>query len=225
MKKFLIFLILTQFAFSQDNEQLKLLDEGGKAFTEGNYLLSKEKYLKASELYPSSQNCWYNLAASELKLGENEIACEHFFKVYKLGDTSVLKIIKEYCPNFNIGTIFLLDNVEEKPKFIFEGKEYLLFENRKLNQIYLDILIKNMKSSKILSRKLKGKVLISFSINKLAIFTGKIINVQAEEDDVEIVKIEILSIFRNIVTYIPAKNEGKYVDIEDKFALPIDFRK
>jgi tetratricopeptide (TPR) repeat protein len=225
MKQTLLFLLITQITFCQNNELSKLLEEGGKAFTENNFLLAKEIYTNAAELFPGNKDSWYNLAATELNLGENDNACEHFYKVYLLNDSSVVKNIKEYCPNFRNGTIMSYEDVEEKPKFIFEEKEYLLFENNNLNQVYLNVLIKKMKKSNILSEKLKGKgkVFVQIVITKQGIFNGKIIRTGADEKDAEIVKIEIMSILRNMVTYIPAKNKGENVDIWEKWTLPIDF--
>lgn len=225
MKFTSLFLLFTQIILCQNTEVNKLLDEGEKAFTENNYLLAKDIYSKASELNPQNKDCWYNLAASELNLGENKNACEDFYKVYLLGDHNVIEDIKKYCPNFRKGSIMFLNDVEEKPKFIFEGKEYPLFENKDLNKFYLKILTKKIKNSKILMEKLskKGKVYLQIVINKIGFFDSKIIRTGADKNDVEIVNMEIMSILRNIVTYLPAKNKGENVDIWEKWTLPLDF--
>lgn len=225
MKQILLFILFTQIAFGQNNEINKLLSEGGKAFTENNYLLAKEIYYKATELNPKDKDCWYNLAASELKLGDKENACEHFYKAYSLNDVGAVKEIEDYCPNFRNGTFMSIADVEEKPKFLYEGKEYPLFENKNVNQVYSNILINKMKKSNILSEKLKGKVYVQITTDNLGYLVFKIIRAGAEKNDTEIVKNEMMSILKNLVTYIPAKNKGINVELWDRWILPIDFGK
>lgn len=223
MKLNLVILLITQFGISQTNEPIQLLAEGEKAFLDNNFILAKEIYTKATNIDSKNKDSWYNLAASELNLGEKDNACEHFYKAYLLDDGEALKNIKEYCPNFRNGTILSIDEVEEKPKFVYDNIEYLLFEKNNLNSIYLKILVKEFKNSKILKEKVKGKVYVQIKINKYNAFDGKVIRVGAEEKDLEIVKTEIISILKNMVAYISAKNKGINVDLWDKWNLPLHF--
>lgn len=224
MKWNFLLLLFAQIGISQSNELNKLLIDGEAAFLANNFILAKENFTKATTLDPNNKDCWYNLAASELSLGENENACEHFYKVYLLDDSKVVKEIKEYCPNFRNGTVMSIDEVEEKPKFIVEGKEFPLFENKNLHPLFLKILIKEFKKSKILRDKVSGKVFIQIHVNKSNIFDGKIIRVGAESKDVELVKMEIMSILRTMVSYVSAKNKGLNVDLWEKWTLPINLK-
>ena len=223
MKFNFLILLFAQIGFSQTNDFNQLLANGEKAFLDNNFILAKEIYAKAIDIDSKNKDGWYNLAASELNLGEKENACEHFYQAYLLDDGEALKSIKEYCPNFRNGTILSIDEVEEKPKFIYDGKEYLLFEKNNLNSLYLKIMVKEFKKSKILKEKVKGQVFIQIQINKYNSFDMKFGRVAAEEKDCEIVRVEIISILKNMVTYISAKNKGMNVDLLEKWNLPITF--
>ncbi|MNY28359.1 hypothetical protein D3C86_1623310 [compost metagenome] len=92
-----------------------------------------------------------------------------------------------------------------------------------MNSLYLKILTKEFKKSKILKEKVKGKIYLQIGINENNAFSGKVYKIGAEDKDVEIVKMEIMSILKNMVTYISAKNKGVNVDLFDKWALPINY--
>lgn len=225
MKKLnLLLLFFTQICISQTSEIDQLMINGEKAYLNNNFLLAKEIYTKATNLNPDDKNCWYNLAGSELKLEENDNACEHFYQAYLLNDGEALDLIKHNCPNFRNGSIMSLNDVEEKPKFIYKGKEYLFFENGSINPKYTNLLIRRFKESKILVQNAKGKVFLQFKISKSDTLDLKVISVRGgDQNDTEIVKKEILSILSNIVTYVSAKNKGVNVDLWDKWILTIDF--
>lgn len=221
MKQIFLVLFFTQIVYSQNIDQL--LKDGSKAYANKNYELAKKIFAKATEDYPNNKDLWYNLAATELNLGEKESACDHFYKLYLLDDNTIEKEINEFCPNFKNGLIVSIKDVEEKPKFIFEGKEYPLFENENLNKVYINAFIKKVRKSKTICEKIKGKVFILFSINQQGIFDGKIIKINVDNNDLEMIKIEMNSIIRNIVTYIPPRNKGKIVQLWERWILPVDF--
>lgn len=224
MKLNFLILLFTQIVFSQTNEFKQLLADGEKAFLDHNFILAKEIYTEVTNIKPRNKDGWYNLAASELSLGEKENACEHFYQAYLLDDGEALKNIKEYCPNFRNGTMLSIDEVEEKPKFIYNDKEYLLVENNNLNPIYLKILGEEFKNSKILKEKVKRKVYVQIKINKYNAFDGKIIRLGTDKDkDIEIVRTEIIFILKNMVTYVSAKNKGINVDLLEKWTIPVNF--
>jgi len=225
---YLSIFFFTQIATSQTNignstsEGEKLVAEALKALAENNFGLAKELYIKATNINPDNKDLWFNLAVAELNLNENTNACENLYKAYLLDDSEAAKLIKKYCPDFRNGTIMSLNEVEEKPKFIYKGKESLLFdETNNLSSTYRKILVAELKKSRILKEKAKGNIIIQININKYNVFDGKIIKVEAEEKDKEAVKKEILSILRNMVTYTSAKNKGNNVDLWEKFNLPI----
>ncbi len=218
----ILFLLLSQITFSQVSESTTLLQKANKAYLENDFKLAKELYSNLTKIDSKNKDAWYNLAASELNLEENENACEHFYNVYKLGDNKVVEEIKKFCPNFKNGTIMSLDDVDEKPKFILEEKEHPLFENKLLNPIYLKAITKALRKSKLLESKLKGKTILQFSITRYGIFEGIILKYATSRENEEIVKNEIMSIFRSI-KYISAKNNGNSVDIWERWQIPLGF--
>ena len=223
MKYIIIFFFITQFGFTQDNNINGLLQEGGQAYLNNDFIKAKEIYLKATQLSPKNKDGWYNLAAAELNLDEKENACEHLYKAYSLGDPKILDDIKRYCPNFRDGKIMSIHDVEEKPKFIYEGNEYELFENNLLNPLYLKILLKEIKKYPMLKNKLNGKLMIEISINSANSFDGGIILIPAKEEDRKLAMMQIISIFKNVVTYKAAKNKGVNVELFEKPVLPLQF--
>ncbi len=148
MKTKLLFLIFTQICISQSVEGNQLLIEGEKAFVEDNFLLAKEIYTKVTNLDKKNKDGWFNLGAVELKLEENDNACENFYQAYLLNDGEAVKIIKENCPDFRNGSIISIDDVEEKPKFIYKGKKYLFIINDQLNPKYCNLINSELKSLK-----------------------------------------------------------------------------
>lgn len=220
MKLFLM--LLTQICFSQTNAIDELIIEGEKAYLDNNFLSAKEIYTKATSLYPNNKDFWYNLAGSELKLGEKNNACEHFYQAYFLNDGEALPLIKQNCPNFRNGSIMSLSDVEEKPKFIYKGKEYLLFEKNGINPKYFDILTNKFKNSRILTQNFRGHLYIQFKITANDSLDLKINGVTGDEKKVKELKDEINSIFNTMVIYVSAKNKGVNVDLWDKWAIPID---
>jgi len=227
MKLKILLLLFTQIAFCQTNELSKMLQDGNKAFVEKKYLLSKEIFTKATNAYPKDIYFWYNLAASELNLGETENACEHFYQAYLNGDQKVIDDIRKYCPSFRNGSIISIKDVENPPKFIYDGKEYLLFKNERINDVYINFLTNKMRKSNILYSKLNGKVWIIMKVNKLGIFEGNaILTVKAtDKNDVEIVTAEIMSILKNAFTYVSAKNKGQNVALLEGSAFSINFNR
>ncbi len=224
----LLFLLLSQIGISQTTQTnytnlKKLLAEGEKAYSENNFVLAKEIYTKITDSVSWNHVYLYNLAATELKLGETDNACEHFYKIYSLNDMKVVKYLREYCPNFRNETVLTLDEAEEKTKFIFENKEYNLFANNKLNPLYLSVISKEFKKSKILKEKLSGKSYVLIKVNKHNEFDGKILKAAANKKDIIIVEMEMMDILKNMVPYISAKNQGANVEIWDKWLLTIDF--
>lgn len=220
MKLFL--LLFVQICFSQNNELKKLLIDGEKAFLENDFLLAKEIYTKTISLDVENKNLWYNLGAAELKLGENDNACEHFYQAYLLNDGEAVKTIKENCPNFRNGSVMSLNDVEEKPKFIYGKKEYPLIIDNSFNPKYTSLLMSRLKFSTIMS-KYKGQVFVQFQINNLDSLDVQVLRVSGNEKEAEKIKEEVLSIFKNLVTYVSAKNKGVNVDLWEKWALPLNF--
>jgi tetratricopeptide (TPR) repeat protein len=223
MKLKLVFLFFTQICISQTIEIDKLMKEGEKAYSDNNFLLAKEIYLKATNISPKDRNCWYNLAASELKLGEKEKACEYFYQAFLLNDREVLITIKENCPNFRNGQIMSINDVEEKPKFIYKEKEYLFFEKNLINTKYLEILKNKFRYSKTLTQNFEGRLYIRFKITANDSLDIQINGFIGDEKKTETIKREINFILKNMVTYVSAKNKGMHVDLWEDWSIPVTF--
>lgn len=224
MKQILVLFFFSLAAFSQKTDMRTLLAEGGAAFGENNFVLAKEIYTKAIALDYKNRDAWYNLAAAELSLGETDSACEHFYRAYLLYDSSVIKNIKEFCPNFRNGSILSIDEVDEQPKFISNGKEYPLYQNKNLHPVYIKALTKELRRSQELRSRTTGIARIVIKVNKHNAFDGGVFATGADKKDDEFVKTEIMRIMKTVVAYISARHKGQLVDIWEQPMLPINFR-
>lgn len=224
MKAIIFFLLFFQITFAQTDDLSKLLKDASKAYTENDFKLAKELYIKVTTLDPENKDAYYNLAATELNLGDKNNACENFYKVYLLKDESVRKDLIEFCPNFRNGSIMTIDSVDTKPKFVYREKTYDLFDRKNtLNPIYLKILIKELQNSKLLSENVKGKVIANFGIDRYGRLDIKVLKLPTQDANGETIRSEIMTIFKNVVKYIPAKHKGIDVQLWEKWTLPIDF--
>ncbi len=224
MKFLIILFFFTQIILCQKNEKNKLQYEGQKAFISNDFKTAKEKYTNLIAIDSLNIDAQYNLGVTELKLGNTDEACKCFYKLYQLsGDQGALKALKLSCPNFKKGTIMFLDYIDEKPQFIYEGKQYPMIENNNINNKYKELIITEIKKSKILKQKVIGKVYVQIHINKLGIFDGEIICPSSEKKDISLIKMELLAVFRQIATYTPAKYNGNYIELFDKWTLSLDF--
>lgn len=220
----LFFLLFAQSSFSQTSDEKKVMIDGEKAFSENNFTLAKDIYSQAVKLDEKNRNFWYNLAASELALGERENACEHFYQAYLLNDGEALNAIKENCPNFRNGSIMAVNDVDEKPKFIYKDKEYLLCEKGALSSKYVDYMAKELRNSKVLGKKAIGrKVYVLIGISKADSLNIEVLKVTGNQEDVSAVKDEVIAVFKNAASYISAKNKGVNVDLWEKWAIPLSF--
>lgn len=220
MKYKILFLFFVQITFSQVDETKNIMKQANDAFLASDFKLAKELYQNSIKLDPNNKDAWYNLAVAEFNLNENENACEHLYNVYKLGDYLVHKEILKNCPDFRNGTIFSIADVQEKPKFIYEEKEYFLFKENVFNPVFVKILAKEISKSKLLKDKLKGRTIVNFGINRTG-FDLKIVKYATATENENAIKSELTTIFMNLVKYIPAKNKGEYVDLWERWVMPI----
>src|SRR5690606_31757842 len=110
--------------------------------------------------------------------------------------------------------------VDERPKFVFKDELYDLFVDDVLNPVYLKILKKEIQKSKVLKTKLgKGRTLVEFTINRYGIFETSFLQISTE--DYQLIENEFNAIFRRTAKYIPAKLNGKSVDLWEKWVLPL----
>jgi tetratricopeptide (TPR) repeat protein len=224
MKKIISLLIICNISWAQNNLKNIDAEHGAKAFQIGDFTNAKINYLKSVQLYPNSRDNWYNLAVTELKLGETDQACEHFYKTYLLGDYQVVSDIKQFCPNFRNGSILSIEETTEKPKFISKGKYYDLFESKNFSKIYINLLTKALRRSSLYSYRIQpnAKLYVSLTINKngLSIIDIKFHNV--DNRNLDDLKTEISKTITEFVEYIPAKSNELSVDLWERWSLPIN---
>ena len=222
MKKLLILLIIlfSQNLFSQKSKIENLLKEGAIAFNNKDFLLAKDLYSKVILIDSTNNDAIFNLGLSELQLGNNDKACENFYKLYLLKDNGVIEVILNYCPDLKKGEIISIKIVDEVPKFVFKEKSYPIVENYNLNKIYQKLLSDKLKASNILGYNLKGNFSIQISVNKLNQFNGDI-KFFNKEDNKEFIRKEIFSIVSNLVTYVSAKEDGQNIEVWERLFLPI----
>ncbi len=224
MKLLIALLLFVQICLSQTTSLNKVLIDGEKAFVDKNYSEAKKYYLQAVLLDPKNRDALYNLAASELSLGETENACEHWYKLYLLGDASGVQYIKEFCPNFKEGSIVSVKELDKQPSFILDGKEYPLFEDGKINRIFLKALTHKLMRSKFLMSKVSGKNILQFKVNSKSELECDMIRIGAAEKDRQFVKAEFISIMKSLVTYVAATKNGKAVDYWERHNLPLNLQ-
>lgn len=223
LKLTFLLLLTSQIGISQNNKMKELLGNGEKAFYENNFVLAKDFFTQAANLDSKNKDCWYKLAASELKLGENDNACEHFYQAFLAYDPAAIEAIKEYCPNFRKGSIMSLNDADEKPKFIYKGKEYLLFINNEINPKYSNILVRKFERSKLIMEKARGTVKTYLQVSNSNSLNVKIVKFSRDLKDAEIIEKEIYAIF-NSFEYVSAKNKGVNVYLWNMWAFPIYFK-
>ena len=221
MKYLLLLVFFAQIGFAQNTATERLLIAGQRAFVGQDYLLAKKIYSQALVLNPKSRDVLYNLAATELSLGEAEKACEHWYQLFLSGDSSGVEHIKEFCPDYFKGKIVPFSELDEKPKFIFRGKEHPLFVDKDLNPIYLSAFIKRFSNSSYLN-KAKGISRISFKVNKESKLECYVYAVGAKAVDAKETREVIESFMRTLVVYIAGKKDGQAVDYFEHHSLPIN---
>ena len=221
MKFILPFLLFAQLCLSQNTPLERLLSAGQRAFVGQDYSLAKKIYLQALVINPTSRDGLYNLAASELSLGETEDACAHWYQLYKQGDSSGVTHIKEFCPDFFTGKVLPFAELDEKPKFIYRGKEHFLFVDKGLNPIYLSAFLKRFNHSNYLN-KLNGISRISFKVNKDSKLDCYVYSVGAKAADAKEMKEVIESFMRTLVVYVAGRKDGQAVDYFEQHSLPIN---
>jgi tetratricopeptide (TPR) repeat protein len=221
MKLSLIFFLISNLVFCQSQVE-KMMIEADQAFLNHNFNKAEELYLKVIEITPNHKTAWFNLGVTKINLNEVESGCECFYQAYLHKEKEAESKIREFCPNFRNGTIKHIYEVDERPKFVFKDELYDLFVDDVLNPMYLKILKKEIKKSKVLKTKLgKGNTLVEFTINQYGIFETTFLRISANAADYQIIENEFNAIFRRTAKYIPAKFNGKSVDLWEKWVLPL----
>ena len=122
MKLLLALLFFVQLGFAQNTPQERLLTAGQRAFAGEDYILAKKIYSQALDLNPQSRDVLYNLAGTELSLGDTESACARWDELFTKGDSSGIEHIKEFCRDFFKGKKCHLQSLTRNPNLYIAGK-------------------------------------------------------------------------------------------------------
>ncbi|HET8810599.1 MAG TPA: tetratricopeptide repeat protein [Flavobacteriaceae bacterium] len=135
-KSILLIIILTSIAtFGQNERIFKLMQEGNKAYENKNLQTAKEKFLNIIEIDPINKDALFNLAATELYLGNKDKACEYFQKSYKLGAWQAYDLINTYCNDIN--------KLMKEGNKAFENNDFQTASNKFRKVIEIDSTHKN----------------------------------------------------------------------------------
>jgi len=222
----MVFLLISGICLAQAQYIGQQLKDGQQAFMIGDYVTSKDIYREATTIDSLSGEAWFGLAEAEMQLGEKDIACNHFYKSYRISyDILARKNITENCPNFKNGRLMSINDIAYKPEFRYQGNIFPLIKGNSLTNKYKSILIDELKNSYILKDKLKGLFLMRIHIDKNGKFDGRIMRYGSENQNRQIVEKEVTRIFKNTVEYIPAKNNSINIETWESWTVSYDFGK
>lgn len=223
-KCLLITLLLITGVYGQQSQQ-ELIDAAQTAIKNNDLAEAKGNLRSLVNTDPKNRDFWKVLANLEVHTNERNLACEHYYKAYQLGDFKARDSILKYCPDFRDGRVLFLAEVDTGPKFVSEDQEFEVFNSSgaNLGDEYLKLMTRRIKRSAILKSKLSGRTVISFHINSSGFFDGRILRLACDPKDTELVSVELLGILANTVKYIPAKKNGVNVELWERFQWPIVF--
>ena len=221
MKKLLILIILFSICplFGQESEIERLLIKGNEAYENSDFQNAKINYESIIKIDSTNKDAIYNLAGTELNLGNKSKACELLQKSYSLGDFGAYDLIKEQCGGLKYSEKMFLFHVDELPKFLYKDKFIPLIINKKeLNPNYMKLIRAEIKNSRELKRiKGRASILLNVDIN------GKLetkIRGEVPEDKRELIS----KLLENLTEYKPATYINKSVGLfGGGFALPLTF--
>ncbi|MEY8022171.1 tol-pal system YbgF family protein [Muriicola sp. SD30] len=205
--------------FGQNSEIEKLLVQGNDAYQKSDFANAKVSYEAIIKIDSNNKDALYNLAGTELNLGNKSHACDLLQKSYSLGDIGAYDLIKEYCNELNYSEKMFLFQVDELPKFLYKNEFVPLVINRKeLNPLYLKLIREELIKSKEFKRiKGQARILLNVDIN------GNLITKIAGEIPED--KRKLLGLLLgNMTEYKPATYMNKSVGLfGGGFALPLTF--
>jgi tetratricopeptide (TPR) repeat protein len=205
--------------FGQDSEAEKLLVKGNDAYQKSEFENAKLIYEKVIKIDSTNKDALYNLAGTELSLGNNSRACDLLQKSYSLGDIGAYGLISEYCGSLNYSEKMFLFHVDELPKFEYKDEFIPLIVNKnQLNPTYLKLIRAEIKKSNEL-KKIKGRASILLNVDINGNLVTKIRGEISEENG------ELISqLLENLTKYKPATYMNKAVGLfGGGFALPLTF--
>lgn len=181
---------------------------GNQAYQNSDFETAKQNYKSIIQIDSTNKDALFNLAGTEINLGNTNLACELLQKSYSLGDFGAYDLIKEYCNGLKYSEKMFLIHVDELPKFKYKADlEPLVINQKQINPNFIKLLKSEIKNSKILKR-IKGKVYLMINVD----VNGKLIaNVKGEitkEQNTELTKV-----LENMTEYKPATFQRKSVGL------------
>ena len=220
MKKILLLIILFSInqSFGQETKIEKLLIDGNQAYQNSDFETAKQNYETIIKIDSINKDALFNLAGTELNLGNTNRACELLQKSYSLGDFGAYDLIKQYCKELEYSEQMFLFHVDELPKFKFKMNfEPLVVNKKEINPDYIKLIKSEIKKSKELKR-IRGKIYITLNVD----INGKLItkiNGKISDDR----KTELVNVLKNMTEYKPAIYQEKNVGLfGGGFTLPLN---
>ncbi|WP_152611407.1 tetratricopeptide repeat protein [Psychroserpens mesophilus] len=193
------------------------MENGNKAYQKNDFENARKYYYEIIKIDSTNKDAIFNLAITELNLGNKNKSCELLQKSYKLQDSEAAKFIKEYCGEIEYNENMFYQDVDEMPKFKIDDNLYDLITEKGINPILFDKLKVRAKKSKILRKIKNQKIFVLFKIDKDGNFNSRTTgeNTSKEIDN------ELKIIFREIAEYVPCQYQKKDVGMWNGFSLPI----
>lgn len=214
----IVIFFLSIVAYSQQSKINELLVNGNNAFQKNDFENARKYYSEIIKLDSINKDAIFNLAVTELNLGNKNRSCTLFQKSYKLQDPGVAKLIKEHCGSIEYNENMFYQDTDEMPKFTLDNKTYDIIVNKGINPILLKQLKKRAKKSKTL-RRIKGKrIFVIFKIDRFGNFNSRVTGKNTSKE----INQEIKKIFTEIAEYVPCQYKGKSVGMWNGFALPLN---
>jgi len=221
MKKILLLTILFLInpLFGQKSNIDKLMIEGNQAYQNSDYKTAKRHYESVIKIDSTYKDALFNLAGTELSLGNNSRARELLQKSYSLGDFGAYELIMKYCDGLKYSEKMFLLHVDELPKFKYKNDfEPIVINKKQINPNYTKLLESEIKNSKTLKR-IKGKIYIMLNVN----IEGQLVtNIKGKISEKQKTKLD--KVLKDMTEYKAAKFQGKNVGLfGGGLALPLSF--
>ena len=201
----------------QTEETVAIYQEGDKAFQNQDFEKAKNIYSNLTKIDSLNNKPWFNLGVVELTIGNIEAGCGCIKRAHSLLHKETEKILSDYCSDYYV----FFDQLEIKPKFKYQKKEYPLFISKnELNPKFLKIFQSKIKSSKQLETALnKGPIFLKIKMTTIGLQSEvkRMAGSQAEIQSTNRVISEIFGDFE----FIPGRFRDRVVEILESWMFPI----
>lgn len=196
----------------------ELLNNGNNAFQKKDFENARKYYSELIAIDSINKDAIFNLAITELNLGNKDKSCELLQKMYKLKDSGVAKLIKEHCGKIEYNDYMFYQDTDELPKFKIDNKIYDLIIKKTINPILISNFFTHTKGSKILEKLKEKRIFVTFKIDQDGNFDIKTVGRSSSKE----IDSQVREIFQSIAQYIPCQHDSKNVGMWNYFALPIN---